>query len=54
MKESTFDMISEIDRSRLALILQGGKSQFGVSINLLKFSKDPVECQKEINQFLEN
>ncbi|OLS14845.1 MAG: hypothetical protein RBG13Loki_1527 [Promethearchaeota archaeon CR_4] len=48
-----FEMISEEDRSRLALILQGGKSRFGTPITLLKFSTDPVDRQREVNKFLE-
>ncbi len=47
------DMMSEDDRSRIALILQGGKSQFGTPISLLKFSRDPIDRQKQVNQFLE-
>jgi hypothetical protein len=53
MSESLFGMLSDEDRARIAVILQGGKGQFGVSLSVLKFSRDPIQRDSEVGRFVE-
>jgi hypothetical protein len=53
VSDSLLGMLSDEDRARVALILQGGKGQFGVSLNLLKFSRDPVDRDLQVGRFIE-